>query len=208
VTMESDLAEAPGRLVRYAAWGAYLSALATALGAVFFLVGFVFLRLAVFGPLSDLTAILVAGGLAPVMWVLYLTHRADAPVASLAALGSGLTGFTLIAAGSIAHILRELGAPAPAPDLALGVQYVGTGLAGIWLLLVGALALLGKTFQWWIGWAAVAAGAGYLAIGLGIPLAGEDHPVVSVGGAVVVVGFVLWAVGQGRRLSSLGHLHV
>ncbi len=177
--------------LRYTGWGAFVSAVAILLGFAFFFGGFVLLgEEALFGLLSDVAAMFIAGGLVPVVWLVFRAHReSQRGLADTSAIvgGFGVALFALGALGLIvAHVMSVAGGQF------LGVQYLGTAMVGAWLVLFGVLVLRGGWFPAGLGWLGVISGVSYVLVTGGMVVWGHDHVLVRVAGLVAVLSFVVW----------------
>jgi hypothetical protein len=77
------------------------------------------------------------------------------------------------------------------------------GAIGIWLLLTSSLALRGKVFPLRLIWAGLIAGVGFLLIGVGYLVGGQQSPVLVVG-FVAALSYPLYQILLGRWLLHRG----
>ncbi|NOH01433.1 MAG: hypothetical protein HND47_05375 [Chloroflexi bacterium] len=182
-------------LFRLAGWSAYLSAVATILGAVtlviFFSVG------DPFGKINDVSSIVIALASIPMLLALHKLHRNVFYALSFGALIVG------IAAMLIAGIVQTL--------FVFGVfQYeqtvyvspLGFGLFGVAIAVYGYLARVGKIFPSALSVLGMLAGIGYALVAFGFLLGGENHLFSYVGGSIAVIAYPFWAIWLGRQLLS------
>lgn len=80
------------------------------------------------------------------------------------------------------------------------MQFLGFGLEGVWFILVGWMASVSGILSGRIAKVCYLAGAGFVLGVLGSPF-GPDHPLVATGGAVSLIGFVMWAIWSRRELA-------
>ncbi len=180
---------------RFAGWCAYLSAAATIIGFVtlllFFSVG------QPFGTINDVSSIIIALTILPVLFVLHKLHRAFAPVVSLWALIIG------IVSALIAALLQTLFVFKVIPgDLSGKIVTVAFGVFGIALVLFNYLVYSSTSFSPKFAIWGIVAGAGYAVVALGFLLGGQDHPLTYVGGLAAIVAYPVWVLWFGKLLLS------
>ncbi len=180
---------------RVAGWSAYVSAAATIIGFVtlilFFSVG------QPFGTINDVSSIIIALAILPVLFVLHELHHAVNSTVSLGALILGIVSVLTAALLQTLFVFKVIPG-----DLSGKIVTVAFGVFGIALVLFNYLVYSSKSFspQFAI-WGSVA-GAGYAVVALGFLLGGQDHPLTYVGGLAAIVAYPVWAIWFGKLLLS------
>lgn len=169
-------------------------------GIAFFVYG------GVFGPVSDVGALLVGLLLAPLVWSLYLLHG-DADLNDVV-LGIGAVSVAGICLGSLGLVATSLLSMAIEIDGApwLGVQFLGWILVGFWLLGVGLLGRRTGAMRPRTAWTAIIAGiaiAGVIVTLMYAYIVGSFTILVPLFMLVFIVGFLLWAFWLGGELRML-----
>ena len=175
-----------------AGWSALVAAAATVVGAV--LLGLFFAKGQPWGTLNDLASIVLMLATIPVAIRLAQIEDATAPGLAGAVAAIGIVGMLGAAAAQAALVLR-LGSYRGLLPYTLGAG----AIVGVWYVLVGGLGLAGR-MPAPLAVLAVAAGAGFVAIGFGFWRGNERHPAAVAGGIVLLVAstlFLAW-VGLSR----------
>lgn len=168
-------------------------------------IGF-FLYGGVFGPLSDVGALLVGLLLAPLVWSIYLLYGdADHNGALFGLGGLAVAGICVGSFGLVARSLLAIFSELYASTL-LGVQFLGWILLGFWLLGIGLRAQRIDAVSKRTAWTAIIAGIGI--VGVIVTLAysyafGSFTLLAPLFMLVFIVGFLLWAFWIGGDLRSL-----
>ena len=186
-----------GSRLRFAGWSAYFSAVATIIGFLsllaFFIVG------QPFGTINDVSSVVLALSIVPVLFALYELTRPVGLLVPLAALSIGIIALL------IAALLQSL---LVAGLIAFGqtgnAVTVAFGAFGLVLMVFSYLTsrhgLLSRGLARW----GMLAGAGYVLVITGFILGGEEHPLTAVGGLTAVICYPIWAIGFARLLLSSG----
>ncbi|MBI3165892.1 MAG: hypothetical protein HYZ24_14510 [Chloroflexi bacterium] len=176
------------KLFRLAGWSAYLSALATILGAVtlviFFSVG------DPFGKINDVCSVIIGLTAIVILFALYQLHRSAAPKISFIVFLVG--ALAMLTAAVIQTLLVVNGT-----NFGMIVT-ISFGIFGASLIAFGFLAVVNQTLPRGLAWLGIAAGIGYVLVITGFILGGENHPLTYLGGAVAVIAYPVWAVWLGR----------
>lgn len=184
-----------GKLGAIAGWSAIVSAVATIIGlltlVLFFSLG------GPWGTINDVSSVIIALSILPVLLVLHHRHRQSAFVVSSAALGLGALGLfiailfqTLVIAGAISYAQTAITVP------------VSFGVLGLSLMAFGYLGITDGTLPRTLAWMGLIAGAGYVMVIIGFILGGQQHPLTAIGGLIAVIFYTPWAVWLGRILLS------
>jgi len=180
---------------RFAGWSAYLSAAATIIGFItlilFFSVG------QPFGTINDVSSIIIALAILPVLFVLHKLHRTFAPAVSLGALIIGIVSALTAALLQTLFVFKVIPG-----DLSGEIVTVAFGVFGIALVLFNYLVYSNKSFSPKFAIWGIVAGAGYAVVALGFLLGGQDHPLTYVGGLAAIVAYPVWAIWFGKLLLS------
>ena len=180
---------------RFAGWSAYLSAAATIIGFVtlilFFSVG------QPFGTINDISSIVIALAILPVLVALHKLHHTFAPVVSLGALIIGIVSALTAALLQILFVFKVIPG-----NLSGEIVTMAFGVFGIALALFNYLAYSNKSFSLKFAIWGIVAGVGYVLVALGFLLGGQDHPLTYVGGLAAVVAYPVWAIWFGKHLLS------
>ena len=182
-------------LSRYAGWSALASAIATVLGLVTLIMFFALGQ--PWGTINDITSVVLAASLLPVLLVLHRLHRRHAPTISLGTFIIGVLAMLIAVAFQTLLIIRIIAFAQTAV-----VVPVAFGLFGASLMIYGYLALADESLPRRLALLSIIAGAGYVLVIVGIILAGQDHPLTSIGGITAVICYPIWAVWFGRILLS------
>ncbi len=180
-------------LFRYAGWSAFASAIATVLGLVTLIMFFTLGQ--PWGTVNDISSVVLALSILPVLLVLHRLHRRDAPTISLAAFVMGVLAMliavvfqTLLIIGAIAFAQTRVVVP------------VAFGLFGMSLMVYGYLARAHEALPRRLAVLSIIAGASYIAVIAGFILGGQEHPLAAIGGLTAVVCYPIWAIWFGRIL--------
>lgn len=193
--MKGKITMSNAELSRYAGWSAIVSAIATILGLVTLLIFFA--QGEPWGTLNDITSVILALSLLPVLLMLYQLHRSDAPSMSLVTFMLGAIG--LLAAVVVQSLLiikvityAQTAILAPA----------AFGLFGLSLMVFGFLGRTNPSLPQRLILLSIVAGAGYVLVIAGFILGGQEHPLAAIGGLIAVIGYPIFAIGFGRLLLS------
>jgi len=181
---------------RFAGWSAYLSAVATVLGAAAL---FAFLSLGEpFGFMSDILSAMIALTMIVILLELDRLHRPIAPVVSLIVLIMGVIAMLVAAVFQALLILHIIGFAQTAFIVPLMF-----GLFGVALMVYSYLSLTGPGLPRGLAGLGIITGAGYVLVITGFILnpVGE-HPLVTIGGLITVIGYPIWAIWFGRLVLS------
>jgi hypothetical protein len=193
--MKGKITMSNTELSRYAGWSAIVSAITTVLGLVTLLIFFA--QGEPWGTLNDITSVILALSLLPVLLMLYRLHRRDAPRMSLVTLMLGVIG--LLAAAVVQSLL-----------IIKVITYAQTailapsafGLFGISLMVFGFLGRTNPSLPQRLILLSIIAGAGYVLVIAGFILGGQEHPLAAIGGLIAVIGYPIWAMWFGQLVLS------
>jgi hypothetical protein len=170
-----------------ASWSALLAAVATVVGAG--LLGLFFAKGEPWGTLNDIASIVLMLATIPVAIRLAQIESRTAPGAAEVVAAVGIVGMLAATAAQGALVLR-LGTYRGLLPYTLGAG----AIVGVWYLLMGLLGVAdGMPLP--LALLAIAAGAGFIAIGYGFWRANERHPASVAGGIVLLIastGFLGW----------------
>jgi hypothetical protein len=182
-------------LARYVGGSAIVSAIATVVGFVtliiFFSVG------QPWGTINDVSSVILAFSLLPVLLALYTLHCQYAPVIALGVLVIGVLALLVAAVFQILLIFGAIEFQQTAVIVPTAFGLFGTALvvystlARVHGILSGTLALLG-----------IVAGVSYVLVIVGFILGGQVHPLTAIGGVTAVIIYPIFAVWFGRILLS------
>lgn len=182
-------------LARYAGWSAVVSAIATVLGLVtlsmFFSLG------QPWGTINDMTSVILAVSLLPVLLVLYQLHRQDAPLVTLISLAIGVLALLVAAVFQILLILGVIEFEQTAV-----IVPAAFGLFGAALIVFNAVARAQGTLPETLALLGIVAGVSYVLVIVGFILGGQEHPLTAVGGLTAVITYPIFAIWFGRILLS------
>lgn len=163
--------------LRYAAWVAILSAVASVLETIMGILWLMSAFALFYGGLTDIFSVSCVALMLPLTLALHLLLRSYAPVLSLVATTIGIAG--ILVYGSLQSLLvigvlryEQVSIP----------NIVASAAVGIWLLLANYIALRNKFFPRGLAWAGMISGLGFV---------------------VLVLGFLIypiWAIWLGRWL--------
>ncbi len=183
------------KLSLYSAWSALVSAAATIMGLVTLLIFFA--QGEPWGTLNDITSVILALSLLPVLFMLHRILRRDAPAVSMVALmigGIGLLAATLVQSLLILKVITF--------DQTAVLAPAAFGLFGASLMVYGFLGFSNTLLPRRLIWLSIIAGAGYVLVITGFILGGQDHPLAAIGGLISVIGYPIWAIWFGRLVLS------
>jgi MFS family permease len=180
-------------LSRYAGWSAFASAIATILGLVTLIMFFTLGQ--PWGTINDLTSILLALSILPVLLVLHRLHRRDAPILSLATFVLGLLAMLVAAAFQTLLVFRVF-----AYEQTALVVPGAFAVFGATLMVYNTLARASGSLSRKLAWLGMIAGAGYVLVIAGLILGGQQSPITAAGGLIAVVCYPIWAIWFGRLL--------
>lgn len=157
----------------------------------------------VFFVLSDAVALLMAATMIPVMVGYDRIFRPGFGTRSAVSRWVGVVGMTVAAVGSLVLLTAEVTHEYVAGIDGLGLQLIGFGLEGVWFLLVPGMARSAGIYDQRLVYACYATGVGFL---MAVPgsVIGPDSLLVTAGGALSLVGFLLWALWSRRALQGGG----
>ena len=175
-------------LFRLAGWSAYLSAIATIIGAVtlviFFSVG------DPYGKINDVSSVVIGLTAIVILFALYQLHRSAAPTISLIVF---LVGALAMLTAAVVQTLLVINGT----NFGMIVT-IAFGIFGASLIAFGYLAVVNETLSRGLAWLGIAAGIGYVLVITGFILGGENHPLTYLGGAVSVIAYPTWSIWLGR----------
>lgn len=180
---------------QFAAWSAYLNAVANVVGAVslaLFFAGYV-----PFGKINDASSVFFALSLIPVALALHQLHRSVVPPSSLVIAAIGILAMLTAATLSALLVMGLSGF-----GQTLRAVLSANAVIGVWLVCSGVLALVGSSLPQGLAWVLILAGAGLITVIVGFWIGGQQHPLTAIGGLVALVGNVIWAVWLGRLLAT------
>jgi len=182
-------------LSRFAGWSTLVSALATILGLVTLLI--FFSQGEPWGTLNDITSVILALSLLPVLLMLHRLNRGDTPNISLAALVMGVIAMLVAAVFQSLLIIKVI----TFAQTAILVP-AAFGLFGVSLMVLGFLSRANTSIppRWIL--LSIIAGAGYVLVIAGIMVGGQEHPLAAMGGLIAVIGYSIWAIWFSRLLLS------
>jgi len=186
---------ANAELSRYAGWSALASTIATILGLVTFIMFFTLVQ--PWGTINDLTSVVLALSILPVLLVLHHLHRLDAPIISLATFVISFFAMLVALVFQTLLIIRVMAYAQTAV-----VVPVSFGLFGAALMVYGYLARAIGSLPRRLALLSILAGAGYVVVIAGIILGGQEHPLAAIGGLTAVICYPIWAILFGRILLS------
>ena len=194
-TLQKGRSGLTAKLMHHASWSAFVSAVATILGVVTLLMFFGHGE--PWGAINDVTSIVLAVSLLPVLLLLHRLHMRDAPVVSLAACAIGALGLIVVIVLQGLLVLRVISFAHTAIAVPLAF-----GLFGAALIVYGYLACSQESLPPGMGWLGIIAGAGYVTVIAGFLLGGEQHPLAAIGGLTASICYPIWAIWFGYLLVS------
>jgi hypothetical protein len=191
--MKGDITMSNAELSRYAGWSAIVSAIATVLGLVTLLIFFA--QGEPWGTLNDITSVILAFSLLPVLLKLHRLHRRNAPTISLVASVIGVIAVLVAAVFQMLLIIKVITYAQTAV-----VVPAAFGLFGASLMVFGSLGRTNKSLPRRLTLLSIIVGAGYVLVIAGIILGGQEHPLTVIGGLAAVICYPIWAIWIGRLL--------
>jgi hypothetical protein len=182
-------------LSRYAGGSAIVSAIATIFGLVTLLIFFA--QGEPWGTLNDITSVILALSLLPVLLMLHRLYRRDTPNISLAALMIGVIAILVAAVFQSLLIIKAI----TFAQTAILVPSA-FGLFGVSLMVFGFLGRTNALLPRRLILLSIIAGAGYVLVIAGILVGGQEHPLTAIGGLIAVIGYPIWAIWFGRLVLS------
>ncbi len=180
------------RFVGYSAW---VSAIATILGLVTLILFFSLGQ--PWGTINDITSVILAFSLLPVLWALYHLHRSDAPVITLVILVTGVLALLVAFVFQILLVFNIIEFEQTAV-----IVPAAFGLFGTSLMVYSVLARTQGTLPGMLAVLGILAGVSYVMVIVGFILGGQEHPLTSVGGLTAVITYPIFAIWFGRILLS------
>ncbi len=188
------------QIVRRAAVAAYVVAAAGLLALV--TIGLFFAKGQPWGTINDLALLVMTAALALLMLAFWeLGGLTPTPLARVAQ----ISGWIAVVAWCLTDALMILGIVhfdygAPATG-AFAIQTVALVVIGLWV--AGANLLAGGWLTRSLRWLGVAAGIGFVLLGLGLLLGGMQHPLTYLGGLGYQILFPIWAFLMARLLGAI-----
>jgi hypothetical protein len=182
-------------LYRYAAWSTFLSAIMTILGLVTLMIFFTLGE--PWGTLNDITSVILALSIIPVLLILHRLHRHDAPNISLVTLVIGVIAMIVAAVFQTLLIIKVIAFAQTAV-----VVPVAFGVFGASLMIYGYLARANESLPSILALLSIIAGAGYVLVILGFIIGGQEHPLTVIGGLTALICYPIWAIWFGRIILS------
>lgn len=182
-------------LALYAGWSAIVSALTTVVGFVTLILFFSLGQ--PWGTINDVSSVILAFALLPVLLALYTLHRQNAPAIALAVLVIGVLALLVAAAFQLLLIFNVI-------EFMQTAVIVPTafGLFGTALVVYSALARTHGSLPNALAWLGIVAGVSYGLVIVGFILGGQEHPLTAMGGVTAVIIYPIFAVWFGRMLLS------
>lgn len=180
-------------LAFYAGWSAIVSAIATVIGFVTLVL--FFSRGQPWGTINDVSSVILAFVLLPVLLALYTLHRQNAPAIALAVLVIGVLALLVAAAFQLLLIFNVI-------EFMQTAIIVPTafGLFGAALVVYSTLARAHGSLPNALAWLGIVAGVSYMLVIVGFILGGQEHPLAAMGGLTAVTIYPIFAVWFGRML--------
>ena len=182
-------------LSRYAGWSALVSAIATVLGLVTLIMFFALGQ--PWGTINDITSVVLAFSLLPVLLMLHRLHRRNAPTISFATFIIGVLAMLIAVVFQTLLIIRVI----TFAQTAIIVP-VAFGLFGATLMVYGYFARANGSLPRRLAFLSIIAGAGYVVVIVGFILGGQEHPLAAIGGLTAVSCYPIWAIWFGRIILS------
>jgi len=182
-------------LSRYAGWSALASATFTILGLVTLIMFFALGQ--PWGAINDISSVILALSLLPVLLALHRLHRRAVPTISLAAFVIGVLGMLIAVMFQTLLIIRVIAFAQTSV-----VVPAAFGLVGASLMVYGYFARTIETMPGRLALLCIIAGASYVVVIAGFILGGQAHPLTTIGGLSAVICYPIWAAWFGRLLLS------
>ena len=183
------------KLSRYAGWSAIVSAVASIVGLVTLIMFFSLGQ--PWGTINDISSVVQALSILPVLLALHRLHSLDAPVVSLAAFGIGVLGMLIAAVWQTLLIIGVITFAQTAV-----ISPIAFGVLGISLILYGYRIYRNGMLPRKLALLSLITGAGFVTLIVGVILGGQEHPLSAIGGLIAAIGYPIWAVWFGRILLS------
>lgn len=148
----------------------------------------------VYRGLANLGLVVSAGLLLYVAWISHLTYRRSERPASTLAVAVGVIGLSALGLASLLLTIILLTGFRPPTDPLEALRAIGILTTGLWFVGLSALEYGIHVISSWVATFGFAAGIGATMLGAGLLFTNGLHPVVLLGTAVFVTGFVPWAV--------------
>ena len=182
-------------LARYAGWSAIVSGIATIIGFVtiiiFFSVG------QPWGTMNDVSSVILAFSLLPVLLALYYLHRQHAPGITLAVLVIGVLALLVAAVFQLLLIFGII-----AFEQTAVIVPAAFGLFGAALAIYNVLSRMHGSLPNTLAWLGIVAGVSYVLVIVGFILGGQEHPLAAIGGVTAAIIYPIFAIWFGRILLS------
>ena len=182
-------------LARYAGWSAIVSGIATIIGFVtiiiFFSVG------QPWGTMNDVSSVILAFSLLPVLLALYYLHRQHAPGITLSVLVIGVLALLVAAIFQLLLIFGII-----AFEQTAVIVPAAFGLFGAALAIYNVLTRRYNSLPNPLAWLGIVAGVSYVLVIVGFILGGQEHPLTAIGGVTAVIIYPIFAIWFGRILLS------
>ena len=178
------------KLFRFAGWSAYVSAVATIIGAITLVI---FFSLGdPFGIMNDISSVIIGLTAIIILFAMYQRHRSVAPVMSLIVFVIG--ALAMLTAAVLQTLLVAI-----RMDFGVITTYM-FGVFGTSLMIYGYLVLVNATLPRALGWWGIVAGLGYVLVVTGFIVSGPNHLFTYIGGMTSVIAYPTWAIWLGRVL--------
>ena len=179
-------------LADLAGWSALLAAVSTVVGAALLML--FFMRGQPWGTLNDIASVVLMLATIPVAIAIAVIESGPLRGVAYAVAGVGIVGMLGAAGFQAALVLRWR------TYEQLLARTLGAGaIVGVWYVLAGALALQGA-LPGPLPILAIASGIGFIAIGYGFWMGGQNHIVAKVGGVVLLVASTTFLALFGLRI--------
>jgi hypothetical protein len=173
-------------------WSALTAATATVVGAVT-LIAF-FSRGQPWGTINDASTVVLMLALVPVALFVAVLESETVTTVAVAVAALGIVAMLITAALQVVLVAGRV-----TYEQTKAAVLAGSAVVGVWYVLVGLLAedtaLAGVP-----AWTAIAAGIGFILVGVGFALGNERHPLAAGGGALALLGSSAFLLVLGGRL--------
>lgn len=177
----------------FVGWSALVSAIATILGLVTLIIFFSLGQ--PWGTINDLTSVVLALSLLPVVLALHRLHRHNAPTISLAILIVSILALLVVVLFQLLLVSGTITFAQTAVIVPLAFGVFGAALA-----VYSGFALMDGFLPRPLAWLGIAAGVGYVVVIVGFILGGQEHPLAVIGGLMAVILYPIWAIWFGRMI--------
>lgn len=147
------------------------------------------------GTINDISSVVLALSILPILVMLHHLHRHDAPAVSLVIFFIGVLAMLVVIVFQTLLIVRVIAFTQTAV-----VVPVAFGLFGASLMAYGYLAFAHEVFSRGLAVLGIIAGVGYAMVIIGFILGGQEHPLTAIGGLAAGVCYPIWAIWFGRML--------